>query len=117
MPLVTDHVLVQKILGMWKVLNIRGGRVPQVGNVDRHHKILRNWSKVIQDDFKNQMSRRLLRKSTGSNKIIDVLCREVRKLVEKNGKTVQGMAELATAVNNINNSARLMEKTPCLSIS
>ena len=44
----TDHVLVQKILGMWKVLNIRGGRVPQVGNVDRHHEILRNWSKVIQ---------------------------------------------------------------------
>ena len=48
MPLVTDHVLVQKILGMWKVLNIRDDRVPQVGNVDRHHEILRNWSKVIQ---------------------------------------------------------------------
>ena len=47
----TDHVLVQKILGMRMVLNIRNDRVPRVGKVDRHHGILRNWSKVIQDDF------------------------------------------------------------------
>ena len=58
----TDHVLVQKILRIRKLLNIRNDRVPQAGNVDRHHEILRNWSKVIQDDYKNEMSRRLLRK-------------------------------------------------------
>ena len=46
-----DHVLMQKFLRMWKMLNIRVDHVPQAGNVDRHHEILRNWSKVIQDDF------------------------------------------------------------------
>ena len=60
------------------------------------------------------MSRRLLHKSTGPDKIIDVLCGEVRKLVEKNGQIEQGMAELATVVNNINNSARLMEENALL---
>ena len=105
----------QKFFGMWNPLNIRDDRVPQAENVDRHHKILRNWPKVIQDDFENQMmSRRLLRKSTGSDEIIDVLCGEVRKLVEKNGQIKQGMDELASAVNNINNSARLMEENALL---
>ena len=99
---------------MWKPLNIRDDCVPQAGNVDRHHEILRNWSKVIQDDFENQMSRHLLRKSTGFDKIIDVLCGEVRKLVEKNRQIKQGMAELETAVNNINNSAKLMEENALL---
>ena len=82
----TDHVLVQKILGMWKVLNICDDCVPQVENVDRRHEILRNWSKVVQDDFENQMSCRLLHNSTGPDKIIDVLCGEVMKLVETNRK-------------------------------
>ena len=45
---------------------------------------------------------------------MDVLCSEVRKLVEENSQIKQGMAELATAVNNINNSAKLMEENMLL---
>ena len=77
----------------------------QARNVDRHHEILRNWSKAIQDDFDKEMSRR---------QIIDVLCSEVRKLVEENSQIKQGMTELATAVNNVNNSAKLMEENAFL---
>ena len=77
------------------MLNNRDDRVHRVGNVDRHHKIWRNWSEGIQDNFENQMSRRLLRKSTGPDKIIDVLCEEVRKLVEKNIQIEQDIDELA----------------------
>ena len=40
-----DHVLVQLILHEWKPLNICDDRVPQVGHVERHHEMLRNWSK------------------------------------------------------------------------
>ena len=45
---------------------------------------------------------------------MDVLCSEVRKLVEENNQIKQGMVELATAVNNINNSAKLMEENTLL---
>ena len=45
---------------------------------------------------------------------MDVLCSEVRKLVEENSQIKQGMAELATAVNNVNSSAKLMEENTLL---
>ena len=109
-----EHVLVRLILQRWKPLNICDDRVPRVGDVERHHEILRSWSKSIQDDFDEEMSRRLLSRSNKPNQIMDVLCSEVRKLVEENSQIKQGMAELATAVNNINNSAKLMEENMLL---
>ena len=109
-----DHPMVQLILERFKKVNIRDERVPRVGELERHHKILQSWSKSIQDDFDNEMSRRLLSRSNKPNEIMDVLCSEVRKLVEENSQIKQGMAELATAVNNVNNSAKLMEENTFL---
>ena len=45
---------------------------------------------------------------------MDILCSEVQKLVEENSQIKQGMAELATAVNNVNSSAKLMEENTLL---
>ena len=109
-----DHDLVQLLLQKWKVLKISDDRVPQMGNEDQDHEILRRWSQHIQDNFDNDMSRRLLSKSTGPDQISGVLCSEVRRLADEQKRIHESMSEIAAAVNKLNNSAKLMEQNRLL---
>ena len=89
-----DHVLVQKILGKWKKLKIQRSRRPDGKRGSREHEVLHAWSELIQNDYDNDMSCRLLCKSTGADQTLDILCGEVRQVVNNQQMVYQRMCEL-----------------------